>query len=300
MSLIATKGAPRYALHTVIRFVCSVLVFSIVFSAGVPYAHSQEPASEALNKDKTPDQRFDKAVEFFEEGEYKKAQEILNEILFPKPLLDGAEKIAKAHVLLSAAYLALGNMKAADRVVKVIIEGDVNFRFDSDFDPSLIAMAERHRANRQKEIKTEEAMMPAPAPPPPSGMTAGDIALHVLPFGVGQFSDGRYIAGAAYLLIQLGLGAANLYLYSETVGDQVEVEGESRASCKLDLLADCNDNKSLINGLGAAFYISMALSVAESFVFRPDESIENSMKPSMSFNLMPSSDGGAASLSFSF
>ena len=292
-------------MDTFVKFVV-VSLSAVALNAASSFAVNAEEKKEVAEvTKKTPSQQLEHASSLFEEGEYQESQKILSEILFPEPSLTLAEEIVKAQVLLAAAHLALGNMKAADRVVKVIIDNDVKFRFEPHFDPSLIAMAERHRQVREKELAKEAALKPAPPPPvgplavepEPTSMGTGDVLLHLLPFGVGQFADGRYVAGALYFLVQAGLGAANIYFYNETVtakNDQGELV------CSHDTMEKCDERKTLINALGGAFVASMALSVAESFVFASPSSPSNRVEPTMSFNVFPTVDGGAASFSVSF
>jgi hypothetical protein len=295
--------ARRFALRSLFSVASSVAILVPAFSgfaqetppevtteASVETSTSAVTSVDAVSQ-RSPDDRFKAAATYFEEGEYKKAQEMLDDLLFPKPAIEGADKIARAHVLLSAAYLALGNMKAADGVVKVIIEGDVNFRFDSDYDPSLLAMAERHRTARLQALE----------------MSTIDILLHILPFGVGQFVDGRYVAGSIYFALQTGLAtyAGMKFLeFRDERGKCTNSTSSQFNDCPItatgEILAD--QAKTVNNIAQGVFVASMVLSVAESFMFRPipASAPKASVQPAVSFNILPSKGGGAASLTLSF
>ena len=250
-----------------------------------------EPKASAT-ADVTPEQKYDQAVSLFEDGEYKQAQLILAEILFPAPIIEGKEKVQKAQALLAAAYLAMGDMKSANRVVNVIIESDVSFKFGPEYDPSLIAMAEKYRTKKEKEIA-------AKAPPPEPESTPFN-PLRLLPLGIGQYSDGRYVAGTIYLLIQAGLAAGSFYFYDELTSAHKDTNANLNAGesipCQLGPLSDCQSKKVLTNTLGAAFYGAMVLSVIEAIVFAPDDKGTKSataIEPKMGFDFGPTRDGGA-------
>jgi len=257
-------------------------------------------AKASATAEVTPEQKYDQAVSLFEDGEYKQAQVILAEILFPAPLIEGKEKVQKAQALLAAAYLAMGDMKSANRVVNVIIESDVTFKFGPEYDPSLIAMAEKYRTKKEKEI--------AATAPSPKAVSTPFNPLRLLPFGIGQFSDGRYVAGTIYLVIQAGLAAGSLYFYDELASAHKSNDGTTNAGeaipCQLGSLSDCQSKKLLTNTLGAAFYGAMVLNVIEAIVFAPEDKGAKSAKaiePKMGFDFGPTRDGGAhAGLTFQF
>jgi len=253
-------------------------------------------ADEATPPPVSPDERYNAAVTFFGEGEYEEVQRILGEILFPKPLIEGAEKIAKAHVLLAAAYLALGNEKSANRVVKEIIKIDVNFQFEKQYDPNLMKMAESHRIERKKELEVIAAQPETITVVP---MTTTETILHLIPGGVGQFVDGRYVSGAVYLAIQAGLGGYMMYLEQEFRNDVVANDNMCALQTESTGVQPCIDkqrNKNIVSGV---FVAALAIGVLDSFIFRPSVPTA-SVEPTVSFNIGADHDGASAALKLSF
>jgi hypothetical protein len=153
-----------------------------------------------------PEDEFQKAENTFRFQDYAKAVQQLRPLLYPDVRLASPDLVVRAHEYLAACYHWLGDERKMEDEFTALLTLAPQHRLDSFFyPPSLI---ERFEAIRKKLIGLH-VIEAEPAPKPPVDLikcerTEETIVRrswvpNLVPFGVGQFLNGRNTKGALFL-----------------------------------------------------------------------------------------------------
>lgn len=183
----------------------------------------------AASRAATPEEDFQAAENTFRFQDYARAVERLRPLLYPDVRLSQPEQVVKAHEYLAACYHWLGQDKDMEDESIALLTLNPAHRLDAFYYPaSLIAKFEAVR-KRLVELHVIEA---DPVPKPPADTVKCErteetvVKRHwgpnLIPFGVGQFLNGRDTKGALFLSGQvatLGLNIASWVAIESLRGD---------------------------------------------------------------------------------
>ena len=178
---------------------CPVWLAAVVLSACLLATGS--PAVAA-----TPEAEFQTAENTFRFQDYAKAVEQLRPLLYPDVRLASPDLVVRAHEFLAACYHWLGDERRMEDEFTALLTLAPQHRLDSFFyPPSLI---ERFEGIRAKLIGLH-VIEAEPAPKPPvdtvkcerteETIVRRSWVPNLVPFGVGQFLNGRNTKGALFL-----------------------------------------------------------------------------------------------------
>jgi hypothetical protein len=226
---------------------------------------------------------------------YVQARKLLSQLLFPKPMIRGAEDIARAHVLLAACHLALGNRNDTQSIIRSIVAKDIVL--PAKIKKALLSRNSAAQAPQKATTPKEATNEISPH------WSAKEIGFHLLPFGMGQMYDDRYAAGAAYLVVQTALGAlafAHRTELSRVLGAATN-EGGGAFTCPLDDVEQCNAARTNSNVFSLLFAVSVAVGIADAFLLRPANAPSMTKSEAQtSLHLAPMADGFSAGITWDY
>ena len=195
----------------------------------------------------TPEEQFQAAENTFRFQDHARAVEQIRPLLYPDVRLSSPELVVKAHEYLAACYHWLGMDKDMEDEFIALLTQAPGHRLDAFYYPaSLIAKFEAVRM-RLVELHVIEA---DPAPKPPADTvkcerTESEVvrrhwAPNLIPFGVGQFLNGRSTKGALFLTGQVATLGLNIgsWVAIETLrgGDGAFTPGNARTARDLRIV----------------------------------------------------------------
>lgn len=174
----------------------------------------------------------------YEEGEYGKARLLLGQLVESRSLSPDDLRLARTY--LAAAHYFFGDIPAARRQMQALFCQNAFARVDPVvFPPEVVRLStevlkdlEAHDSCERPKppptpapepAKPAASTSPTPAPaaatsPAEPPRTPAPLALAFMPFGVGQFANGDYGKGAAFLV--LGTGALATFATFELLAEQ--------------------------------------------------------------------------------
>jgi hypothetical protein len=164
----------------------------------------------------TPEDDFQAAENTFRFQDYARAVEQLRPLLYPDVRLSSPDQVVKAHEYLAACYHWLGQDKDMEDEFIALLTQDAAHRLDTFYYPaSLIAKFESVR-KRLVDLHVIEAEPAPKAPEPPRCERTEETVVrrhwapNLIPFGVGQFLNGKSTKGALFLTGQVATLGLNI------------------------------------------------------------------------------------------
>jgi tetratricopeptide (TPR) repeat protein len=177
----------------------------------------------------TVDDELRRAVNEYHYGNYAKAIEQLQGLLSPMRL-NTDEQFLEAQKFLAFSYYLSGSLDLVDDEFAKLLYLSPDYELDPfAVPPPIIERFENVRRTLKKQLNVvRERKRKQDLKQKSTGLTIRTVehtvveqssALTLLPFGAGQFQNGEYGAGAAFLLTELAFLTINVgaYLYSLTL-----------------------------------------------------------------------------------
>jgi len=176
----------------------------------------------------SPAEDFERGRTAFGRGEYARAIELLQPLLYPEARLDSEGEIVQAHRMLGVAHLFENQPDAARREFRKLLELRPDYRFDPLLDPprvvdffnGVVRDEERELFALEAKRKKREAELAARHLRELEQQRARETvvvrmqrhsrAVAYLPFGAGQFQNGDSRKGWFFLGTEAVLAAASL------------------------------------------------------------------------------------------
>jgi len=187
---------------------------------------------------------MDAAEESFRQQHYRDTVTIVNALLYPKPMLESVEKVHRAREILGASYWQLQNFAKAEREWQFLLIARPGFQLDAFFYPK--AMRDFFQNLRQTLIqqgiigKATEVPKSKPAPRVlqiTQVIERRSRATAFIPFGVGQFDNGREAWGWFFLssetaALATSLGTSFAYQFLPTAGSPFTFSNNMKGTAK--------------------------------------------------------------------
>jgi hypothetical protein len=268
--------------------VCAGIVVLLLFQA-VPQA-VPSPAADELRRGKIS----------FDRGEYGRAIEILQPLLYPEIRLESEGQIVQAHRMLGVAELFQGDNDAAAQEFRKLLQLQPDYRFDPLLDPpQVVDLFNGVLRDHEAEVETLEAKQREAARARQrdreqceklrAGPTViekrfgrNSFLINFVPFGAGQFQNGQRGKGWAFLAAEATLAAASvaalttnfaLYGFRPRRGCRYDT---GATPCPPEDIDHTDENRSrwLLRtqvATGAAFFAAAAWGIVDAlYHFRPE------------------------------
>ena len=267
---------------------CVGIVVLLLFQAAPQAVPS--PAADELRRGKTS----------FDRGEYGRAVEILQPLLYPEIRLESQGQIVEAHRMLGVAELFQGRSDAAAQEFRKLLQLRPDYRFDPLLDPPQVVdlfngVLRAHEAEvatlearqleatlaRQRDREECEKLRAGPAIIE-KRFGRNSFVVNFVPFGAGQFQNGHRGKGWAFLAVQAALAAASVAAFATNFG---LYGSHPKRACRYDSGAtpcppesidhtDENRSRWLLRtqvASGAAFLVAVGLGIADAlYYYRPE------------------------------
>jgi len=279
------------------------IVVLLIFQA-VPQA-VPSPAAEELRRGKIS----------FDRGEYGRAIEILQPLLYPEIRLESEGQIVQAHRMLGVAELFQGDNDAAAQEFRKLLQLQPDYRFDPLLDPpQVVDLFNGVLRDHEAEVETLEAKQREAARARQrdreqceklrAGPTViekrfgrNSFLINFVPFGAGQFQNGQRGKGWAFLAAEATLAAASVAALTTNFA---LYGARPKRACKFDTGATpCppgdidhtdEDRSHWLVGTqvasGAAFFAAVAWGLADAlYYYRPETPLASTGLPTAKSNL---------------
>jgi tetratricopeptide (TPR) repeat protein len=185
-----------------------------------------------------PAEEYQRGKNAYDRGEYGRAVEIIQPLLYPEIRLQSEHQIVHAHRILGVSYLFEGQEPEATREFRKLLQMNPEYKFDPLLDPpevvdffngvrkdygSELAQLEKKRKEAELARKTYfEECEKVRAGPSVIERRFGrnSFTISFIPFGAGQFQNGHRKKGWAFLTaesvlaaVSVGAFATNLAVY---------------------------------------------------------------------------------------
>ena len=227
----------------------------------------------------TPAEDLERARQSFRSGDFQAALPLLSFLLYPTPRLARSDDLLEAHVLLGACGFETGDRALARREFEQALylsaeltlerllfsEGAVRF-----FEDTKTALEERKRRNAEKRALAEERERLRKYRESLIVYEVRPFYVNFVPFGAGQFQNGKRTRGLLFATSQAAAFAASagiwLYLVNQ-YGFNGRVPTEEAESARF--------MQQLEIGAGAAFWALYSWSVVDALLhYKPRVQVE--------------------------
>ncbi len=174
------------------------------------------PLAPAATRAGPPDQDFQAAENTFRFQDYKTAERLLSDLLYPEIRLINPDQVVKAREYLGACYYWIGDEKRMEEEFTVLLTLAPSYKLDPFYYP--VPLIERFDVLRKRLSDLHMLSTDPPRPRVPTEparcerveetIVQRSNATVFLPFGVGQFANGHTVKGVLFLTGEtLALGA---------------------------------------------------------------------------------------------
>ena len=251
----------------------------------------------------------------FDRGEYGRAIEILQPLLYPEIRLESEGQIVEAYRMLGVAELFQGHNEAAAQEFRKLLQVRPTYRFDPLLDPpqvvdlfnevlhaheaevaSLEAKQREASLARQREREQCDKLRAGPTVIE-KRFARNSFLVNFIPFGAGQFQNGQRGKGWAFLVAEATLAAVSVAAFSTNFA---LYGARPKRTCKFDTGATpCppgdidhtdEDRSHWLVGTqvasGAAFFAAVAWGLADAlYYYRPETPLASTGPPTAKSNL---------------
>ena len=251
----------------------------------------------------------------FDRGEYGRAIEILQPLLYPEIRLESEGQIVEAYRMLGVAELFQGHNEAAAQEFRKLLQVRPAYRFDPLLDPpqvvdlfnevlhaheaevaSLEAKQREASLARQREREQCDKLRAGPTVIE-KRFARNSFLVNFIPFGAGQFQNGQRGKGWAFLVAEATLAAVSVAAFSTNFA---LYGARPKRTCKFDTGATpCppgdidhtdEDRSHWLVGTqvasGAAFFAAVAWGLADAlYYYRPETPLASPGPPTAKSNL---------------
>jgi hypothetical protein len=251
----------------------------------------------------------------FDRGEYGRAIEILQPLLYPEIRLESEGQIVEAYRMLGVAELFQGHNEAAAQEFRKLLQVRPTYRFDPLLDPPQVVdlfneVLHAHEAEvatleakqreaslaRQREREQCEKLRAGPAVIE-KRFARNSFLVNFIPFGAGQFQNGQRGKGWAFLAAEATLAAVSV----AALATNFALYGaRPKRTCRFDMGAtpcppeyidhtDEDRSRWLVGtqvASGAAFFVAAAWGIADAlYYYRPETPLASPGPPTAKSNL---------------
>ena len=175
-----------------------------------------------------PNEDLQRGKNAYDRGEFARAVEIVQPLLYPEMHLQTEGQIVLAHRILGVSYLFEKDQASATHEFRKLLQLVPDYRFDPLLDPPEVVdffnsvlkgyeaelgdLEARRKAMEQARQRDKEECDKVRAGPTVIEKRVGrnSFTLNFIPFGVGQFQNGHRKKGWAFLLSESVLGAVSI------------------------------------------------------------------------------------------
>ena len=251
----------------------------------------------------------------FDRGEYGRAIEILQPLLYPEIRLESEGQIVEAYRMLGVAELFQGHSEAAAQEFRKLLQVRPTYRFDPLLDPpqvvdlfngvlhaheaevtTLEAKQQEAAVARQREREQCEKLRAGPTVVE-KRFGRSSFLVNFVPFGAGQFQNGQRGKGWAFLVAEAALAAAAVVAFSTNFA---LYGARPKRTCRFDTgptpcppeyidHTDENRSRWLLRtqvASGAAFFLAVAWGIGDAlYYYRPETPLASPGPPTAKSNL---------------
>lgn len=166
-----------------------------------------------------PSEEFHRGRTAFLRGEYQRAINTIQPLLYPDLRLESEDEVIQAHRLLGVSYLFEKQPEMARKEFRKLLEFDPDFRFDPLLDPPRVVdffnEVMREQQNELNDIdvrlkKREAALARRKVQILERRIERRSFGLNFVPFGVGQFQNQQRRKGWVFLGVEAALAATSI------------------------------------------------------------------------------------------
>jgi hypothetical protein len=179
----------------------------------------------------TPEEQYELARNAFTYQDYDKVIALLAPLLDPEPRLPTVEMVLQAREWLGAALWWKGDKVGFKQQVTRLLQGDAAFELDSFYYPPEMVKEFSELKTALGElniIKTDKPVRPKTRLVVEKTVTRRPAITNWLPFGIGQFVNGKKAKGGLFLAGQLVFLGANIAAWSVMYAR--DLTGDSRTA----------------------------------------------------------------------
>lgn len=170
--------------------------------------------------DPTPSQQYELAKNAFYYQDYDKVVELLDPLLNPEPSLPSVELVLQAREWLAASLWWKGDKMGFKQQFTKLLQATAAFELDAFYyPPEMVTEFEELKAAlaELKIIKTDKPTKPRTKVVYEKTFETRSAVLNWVPFGAGQYANGKKVKGSLFLAGELILVGANIgswaYMY---------------------------------------------------------------------------------------
>jgi tetratricopeptide (TPR) repeat protein len=173
-----------------------------------------------------PSQELRAARDAYRDNGCAAAKDLLNDLLYPRPMLADESELAQAHFLLGACYVEEGNLPRAEREFRSAYDLDPALEPDPGTFPREVIDTYRRtrdeieRVQREEQERLERARETDRVKRILENMVVLEKRaywVNFVPFGAGQFQNGQRRKGAFFFASQATAFGASVSLYGYQV-----------------------------------------------------------------------------------
>lgn len=181
---------------------------------------------DAADAQAAPSQELRAARDAYRENGCSEAKDLLNDLLYPRPLLADESELAQAHFLLGACYVEEGNLVRAEREFRSAHDLDPALDPDPGIFPREVIDVYRRTRDEIERVQREEdeRLKRARDADRLQRILENMVVLekraywvNFVPFGAGQFQNGQRRKGAFFLASQATALGTSVTLYGYQV-----------------------------------------------------------------------------------
>lgn len=211
-----------------LKFFAQATLVIILFTLCIPEVEARNLGMNrrVAQLDTTPEGRVNFAERLFNEGKFEESRQVLGELLAAKESLSNSQ-LARVYLLRSRVEYAFVGEDGLRPWLERLFEVDPSYALDPMRDPPASHRIMRELRATHSELGDDipSSSASTSSPPVAAKPATGSSAFfwHMLPFGVGHYDEGLYIAGTGFLLsegLSLGLGFKSYFASYKTTSSE--------------------------------------------------------------------------------